>query len=200
MKQLWNERFSADKYVYGTSPNEFFKEQISKLAPGKLLLLGEGEGRNAVYAAKRGWTVDAVDWSENAREKALKLARSNNVMIDYQIADLDEIFFHFSAYDAVGLIFVHMDEELREAVHQKAIKTLKPGGRIILEAYEKDQLNKNSGGPKDIKLLYSLEDIVGDFKSLTYEVLSKETIQLNEGELHNGEASVIRLVGVKELL
>ncbi|MGQ9644743.1 MAG: SAM-dependent methyltransferase, partial [Ignavibacterium sp.] len=50
-KQYWNERFSSEDYIYGTEPNTFLKEQLENLKPGKALFLGEGEGRNAVYAA-----------------------------------------------------------------------------------------------------------------------------------------------------
>jgi SAM-dependent methyltransferase len=197
MKQLWNDRFNSEEYVYGTEPNSFFKEHISKIKPGRLLLLGEGEGRNGVFAAKNGWTVDAYDWSESAKIKALKLARNNNCMIDYKVQDLTNIILHFNMYDAVGLIFLHLDEELREAVHTKAINTLKPGGKIILESYAKEQIGFSSGGPKNPDLLYSLEDIVTDFNDINYELLSKEKVILNEGELHKGEAMVIRMVGVK---
>jgi SAM-dependent methyltransferase len=197
MKKQWNNRFNSEEYVYGIEPNEFFKEQISKITPGRLLLLGEGEGRNGVYAAKNGWTVDAYDWSESAKIKALKLARNNNCMIDYKIEDLTNLILHFNMYDAVGLIFLHLEEELREVVHAKVINTLKPGGKVILESYATEQLSYTSGGPKELELLYSLEDIVTDFNSLNYDLLSKEKVILNEGELHKGEAMVIRMVGVK---
>ena len=60
--KFWDERFAAEEYIYGTEPNKFFREQLDKLPPGKILLLGEGEGRNAVYAAKSGWLVHAVDY------------------------------------------------------------------------------------------------------------------------------------------
>src|ERR1039457_7358000 len=83
-KQNWDERFSSEEYVYGTDPNVFLKEQLAKLSPGRLLMLGEGEGRNAVYAAKMNWQVDAVDFSDQARLKALKLAAKDNVKINYR--------------------------------------------------------------------------------------------------------------------
>ena len=73
--ELWNERFSTNEYIYGTNPNKFFKEQIDKINPGRLLLLGEGEGRNSVYAATKGWIIDAVDFSQTAKDKALMLAK-----------------------------------------------------------------------------------------------------------------------------
>ncbi|MDP2303260.1 MAG: class I SAM-dependent methyltransferase [Ignavibacteria bacterium] len=197
MKQQWNDRFNSEEYVYGTEPNEFFKASISKIKPGRLLLLGEGEGRNGVYAAKNGWTVDAYDWSESAKIKALKLARANNCLIDYKVEDLVNIILHFNMYDAVGLIFLHLEEDLRESIHARVINTLKPGGKVILESYSKEQLNYSSGGPKSSELLYSLEDIVTDFNLLNYELLTKEKVILNEGELHKGEAMVIRMIGVK---
>lgn len=73
-----------------------------------------------------------------------------------------------------------------------------PGGKIILEAYDKDQLKYNSGGPKNPDLLYSLEEIYTDFNELGIIAFSKELIHLDESSLHQGEASVIRYVGIKE--
>ncbi len=98
--EFWNERFSTDKYIYGKNPNKFFKEQIDKLKPGRLLLLGEGEGRNSVYAAIKGWEVDAVDFSQTAKEKALKLAKKNNVNINYTISNLTDFIPRENCYDA----------------------------------------------------------------------------------------------------
>ena len=61
--EYWNQRYSNAKYVYGEEPNQFFATQLSALKAGSLILPCEGEGRNAVYAASLGWTVDAFDGS-----------------------------------------------------------------------------------------------------------------------------------------
>lgn len=197
MKELWNERFAKESYTYGKNPNLFFKQEIDKLKPGKLLLLGEGEGRNGVYAAKLGWDVDAVDWSEKGKEKAEKLANQFEVKINYIINDLSVHNPKANYYDAVGLIFLHMNPELREDIHRKVINSLKSGGVVILESYEKEQINNSSGGPKDLDLLYSLEEIFTDFSDLNIISFSKETIELNESPHHQGRAEVIRYVGLK---
>ena len=63
MKDFWNERYGAPEYAYGTEPNVFFKQELDGLKPGRLLLPAEGEGRNGVYAAEKGWSVSAYDWS-----------------------------------------------------------------------------------------------------------------------------------------
>ena len=75
MKAFWNENYGNKEYIYGTKPNVFFKEQLDKLKPGKILLPAEGEGRNAVYAASKGWSVTAFDISEIVHKKALQLAK-----------------------------------------------------------------------------------------------------------------------------
>lgn len=198
MKEFWNERYSTEEFVFGNDPNEFFKEQIDSLSAGKLLALGEGEGRNAVYAAKQGWDVHAVDWSESAQRKALAFAQSQNVLFKYTVTDLLDFFPERENYDAVALIYLHLETEAREIVHRRIIDALAPGGKIIIEAYEKEQLGRTSGGPQNIDLLYSLEDIVTDFIDLKFLHLSKEKIFLNEGNAHQGEAMVVRFVAGKE--
>jgi SAM-dependent methyltransferase len=197
MLKLWEERYSGEKFAYGKEPNKFFKAEIEKLIPGRLLMIGEGEGRNAVYAAKLGWNVDAIDYSEMARKKAMALAAENNILINYEINDLSLFEPKEDYYDAIGIIYIHLDEELRRKVHLKVIKSLKENGCVILEAFEKKQIKNSSGGPKNIDLLYSLEDIVSDFIDLEFIKLDKENVSLDEGDYHVGEADVVRFIGKK---
>lgn len=197
-KNLWDERYSAEEYIYGTEPNEFFKQQIYLMDAGKLLLPGEGEGRNAVYAALKGWLVDAVDFSYAAKEKALKLAELKSVHINYFVSDLNEFHYPENYYDAVGLFFVHLPSDIRKTVNEKIIASLKVGGKIILEAFNKLQINNNSGGPKDINLLYDEKDILESLKHLDILMIESTTTELNEGNFHKGKADVIRFVGKKK--
>jgi SAM-dependent methyltransferase len=197
MKDFWDNRYSVDDYIFGTEPNEFFKSEIDKLPCGKLLLIGEGEGRNAVYAAKLGWQVDAIDFSSTAKSKAFMLAEKNNVTINYSVMDFNDLKLTADNYNAVGIIYIHLEEELRKKVIEKVTKALNNDGSLILELFEKEQITRNSGGPKDLDLLYSLEDAVNDFINLDFHYLNKETITLNEGKGHQGEAVVIRFVGTK---
>jgi ubiquinone/menaquinone biosynthesis C-methylase UbiE len=196
-KSNWDERFSADDYVYGTDPNQFLKEQLDILKPRKLLMLAEGEGRNAVYAAKMGWQVDAVDFSDQARRKALKLAEKENVNINYAVCNLNDYLPEENHYDAIGIIFVHLDKPEIDKIFTYAQSALKKGGVIICEVFSQNQLGKSSGGPKDPALLYNSDEIASVFSGLETIILSESTIILDEGILHQGEASVIRYVGKK---
>jgi cyclopropane fatty-acyl-phospholipid synthase-like methyltransferase len=159
--------------------------------------LAEGEGRNGIYAATLGWEVDAVDFSQAAREKALKLASAKNTKIEYTVADLADFQPQVKVYDAVSMIFMHLNPGLSKIVHKRAVDSLKRGGKIILEVFHKEQLEKDSGGPQNSEMLYSIEQIKENFKGLKIEKLSKEVVQLYESKFHYGEAVVIRFVGVK---
>jgi len=196
-KDFWNNRYSEKEFAYGTDPNEFFKEQIDKIIPGRAIFLGEGEGRNAVYAAKLGWQVDAVDFSSSAKDKALKLAKENNVKINYAVSDLNDYDFKENDYDLVVMIFLHLPLELRTSIFSKSLLSLKQNGRLLIEAFSKEQINNISGGPRSIDLLYSENDILSLTNDLRIETMESKSIQLDEGEHHKGKADVIRFVGVK---
>ncbi len=143
MKNFWNERYSIKEFIYGEDPNIFFAEQLNKLKPGKIILPCDGEGRNGVYAASCGWDVAAFDSSEAGKEKAIQLATKKGVTISYEIEDAQEVEYAENSVDVVTFIFAHLPPEVRKHIHQKAITWLKPGGRIILEAFNPDQLKNN---------------------------------------------------------
>jgi 2-polyprenyl-3-methyl-5-hydroxy-6-metoxy-1,4-benzoquinol methylase len=195
MKDMWEERYAADEYAYGEEPNAFFKACLDRLpAAGRLLLPGEGEGRNAVYAARQGWKVDAFDFSAAGREKALRLAERYGVHIDYEVADYESARIEPGAYDAVALIFTHTHESIRRTVHRRLASALKPGGHLFLEAYTQEQIAYGTGGPPNAKLLYALEDLREDFSDLEIVELEKLETEIHEGRYHTGLASVVRLV------
>ena len=113
MKQFWDERYSSKAYAYGTEPNAFFKEKLSIIPPGKLLLPAEGEGRNAVFAAMQGWEVTAFDQSKEGKRKALLLAGEKGVKLDYLVGTLEDMAFEAESFDAIGLVYAHFPAELK---------------------------------------------------------------------------------------
>ena len=195
--EFWNARYSEEGFAYGQTPNEFFKEQIDKLPVGKILFPCEGEGRNAAYAAALGWEVQAFDISEVGKQKAIDLAASFNAKINYEICNVADANFEDNNLDAVVLIYSHLPETLRMELHGKIKNWLKPGGTVILEAYNPIQLNNNSGGPRDIQMLYSIETLMSDFHGIHFEILEEKQVELNEGKYHIGIADVVRFVGRK---
>ncbi|TVQ04618.1 MAG: class I SAM-dependent methyltransferase [Balneolaceae bacterium] len=197
MQEFWNQRYSLYDYGYGIKPNKFFKSQIDRLSPGKLLLPGEGEGRNAVYAAKRGWEVTAVDFSVKAQIKANRLAVDHNVEIQYIVDNLENAVIPEDTYNAAALIYVQLDSKLFETVMQKVLKSLKKGGTFFMECYSEKQLGRRSGGPKSLNRLYTIPQIQKLLDDLNITYLQEEEIMLQEGEFHQGKAMVIRGVAIR---
>lgn len=199
----WNERFSNAEFVYGELPNEYFREQLDKLPPGKILLPAEGEGRNGVYAAQTGWEVSAFDISIKGKLKALKLAEKNNVTLDYQVGELQTLGYVQNQFDTLALIFAHFPAAIKSGMHKALNEYLRPGGILIFEAFSKNHLQYNSnnetvGGPKELAMLFSKEELLADFTKYEIIELEEKVIELNEGPFHSGTGSVIRFVARKK--
>jgi SAM-dependent methyltransferase len=200
MSNFWNERYSEKEYIYGKDPNVFFEEQLSQLNPGTIILPCEGEGRNAVYAASLGWNVRAFDSSDAGKMKALQLALNKEVIINYVIDDAVTVTYPEDSADVVAFIYAHFPPSIRKQIHQKAIHWLKPGGKIIIEAFHPNQLQNNSGGPKELSMLYTEEMIKEDFEGSKIELLQTTQTILEEGKYHEGKADIIRFIAVKETI
>jgi SAM-dependent methyltransferase len=202
MSQAWDERYKDPEFAYGKEPNLFFKEWLPKFEPGSILMPADGEGRNGVFAAQIGWKVTSFDLSAEGKAKALQLAKENGVALEYIVGDFEQLQFEKESFDAIGLIYAHFPANMKPLFHQKLHECLKPGGIIILEAFSKNHLslvkqNPKVGGPKEIDMLYSKEEIVTGFKNYEILLLEEEEIQLHEGKYHNGTGAVIRFAGRK---
>lgn len=197
MKQFWNERYAEKEFAYGKEPNQFLKEYVHQLPLGKILFVAEGEGRNAVFAAQNGYEVVAFDYSESAKTKALTLAKEQNVQIDYVVSDVMDVSFEPESFDAIVFIFAHFPAVIRKQAHQKLVSFLKPGGKILFEAFEKNQLQFTSGGPKELAMLFSENEVKDEFSSINFNFLETAIITLEEGPFHQGKGAVIRFIGTK---
>jgi hypothetical protein len=196
MKEFWNERFASQSIDLAIEPNRFFKRFINTTRPGSILLPGEDDGRNAIYAASKGWEVDAFGSSETVRKEALQMAVEKNYQINYEILDLKK-FKAVKQYDAVGLFYVNLPERSRMVFHKEVCKSLKSSGILVLEAFAKDQLNYDTGGPKDASVLYDAPGICNDFQHLYLLYIREKETVINEGAFYQGKASVLRFVGQK---
>ncbi len=199
----WDERYSSNEFAFGEEPNEYLKEQIGKLPAGKILFPAEGEGRNAVYAAKLGWTVVAFDISTEGQKKARLLAEKNSVNIDYRVGLMETLGFKEGEFDAIALIYAHFPAAIKSQMHRQLDTCLRKGGIVIFEAFSKNHLayrakNERVGGPQDLDSLFSTDEIKADFGNYDIIELEEKIIELNEGPFHSGQGAVIRFVGRKK--
>ena len=155
--EMWDEKFSREGYFYGFEPNAFIASNADRLKPeGKVLCLGEGEGRNAVYLASKGFDVTALDASPIGMTKALAMARQKEVSFKTELLDLQQ-WEPAERYDAIVTSYLHLEEPLRTQAFTKAIQTLNPRGYFIGEFFPIKQTPLSSGGPKKPYPLHTLE-------------------------------------------
>lgn len=197
MDNPFNEKYQCDGFYYGTEPNEFLRENYHYLpAKGKILSLAEGEGRNAVFLATKGFEVTGVDASPYGLEKLKSLAASHSVKVHTVCTDLAEYEFETAAWDGIVLIFCHLPPPLRTIVYQRCVEALKPNGVLILEAYRPEQVAFQTGGPP-AELALTKEILEHDFGSLRWEMCESKEREVVEGRGHTGMGAVIQLIGVK---
>jgi len=199
MKEMWNNRYAAKEYAYGTEPNVFFKEVIDKQQKtGKILFAAEGEGRNAVYAATKLHDVTALDASDVGIAKTKSLAQEKCVHVKTICTDLND--FKFSEkYDVVMSSFMHLMEPLRSRLFKEMMNHLSEKGVFIGEFFSQKQFPRESGGPKNMDLLYTLDSFAAIFKEYEILLLEEIEIELDEGKHHSGTADVIRIFVVNRV-
>ncbi len=199
----WDKRFEGSDYVYGLEPNVYFEKTLKQQdKKGKLLLVAEGEGRNAVYATKQGWDVFAFDISTIGRDKALKLAEENKVSIHYDLGNFTEDFnYPDEFFDMIGFFYAHMPKDIRIQYFKELIKKLKPNGIVVMEAFcfQQKAIQKkynSTVGPKNDNLFYSKQEIENIFTNFKPIELEEKLIDLDAGR-HQGKGYVLQFIGQK---
>jgi SAM-dependent methyltransferase len=194
---MWDQRYSAEEYIYGKDPNEFLANAVSKIPKGKVLCIAEGEGRNAVFLAEHGYEVVAVDSSSVGLEKARNLAQERGVSIETIVCDLAHFDVDPESWDGVVSIFAHVPPPVRKTLHKKIVKGLRPGGVLILEAYRPDQLKYKTGGPPTADMMMTLQGLEEELTGLNFEYGVELDRDVVEGQFHTGKGAVVQIIGVK---
>ena len=196
---MWDERYSPDEYVYGKDPNQFLEENYNAIPKGKVLSLAEGEGRNAVFLAKQGYSVTAVDASQVGLSKAKKLAEENGVEIEFVRGDLFDFDLGENKWDGIVSIFFHLPSALRKELHKKVVAGLKPKGVFLLEAYTPDQLKYGTGGGNSADIMTSKDSLILELNDLKFTHLIELERNVVEGIYHTGLAAVVQAIALKEI-
>ncbi|WP_052263442.1 SAM-dependent methyltransferase [Geobacter pickeringii] len=190
----WDERYDTADFVYGREPNAFLAGVSDLLPPGDVLCLAEGEGRNAVFLAKRGHRVLAVDSSAVGLAKAARLAEESGVRIETVTADLADFAIEPGRWDAIVSIFCHLPPAMRRALHRQVVQGLRPGGIFVLEAYTPAQLALRTGGPPTEELMMTLAGLREELAGLEFLQGREVERDVVEGRLHTGRGAVVQIV------
>ncbi len=189
---MWDEKYSKQHYIYGTEPNGFLKNNYQTIPQGPVLCLAEGEGRNAVFLAQKGYNVVAIDSSIVGLKKAEKLAKSKQVEIELIHGDLETFDLGRDQWHGIVSIFCHVPQSIRTLLHESIQKALKVNGVFLLEAYTPEQLSLKTGGPPTKELMMSKELLTKELKGMTFEHLSELERSVIEGTHHFGTGAVVQ--------
>jgi SAM-dependent methyltransferase len=195
---MWHQRFGDKEYYYGKAPNDFLKEAAKHIPESSTVVsLGEGEGRNAVFLAEQGHQVTAVDIALSGIEKTQALAKERGVEVTTVHADLTDYSLESGAWGAAINIFCHMHKSERPAFYQMIKQGLKSGGVVIFECYTTKQPAYKTGGPGNIDLLYTLEELKESFADMEILHLAEVEREIYEGQGHSGLSSVVQMIARK---
>lgn len=196
-QDLWNQKFSRDGYLYGKEPNSFIASCYNNFKKSnRVLCVGEGEGRNAIFLAKKGYDVAAIDASDIGLEKLNAFAKEEGVNVQTRCIDLND-WIPTKKYGAVIASYLHLPSAQKTDIFSKIEAAIKYQGFFVIEVFSKNQLNYSSGGPKDEDLLYTVDDFKEALKHSVIHKLEEVEVDLDEGKGHQGKASVIRVIAQK---
>ncbi len=197
-QEMWNKRFSTPDYVFGEEPNAFMVSQAALLGKGHALALADGEGRNSVWLAKQGFTVDAFDFSAPAIVKARALAEKHQANVNFTCSDWQSFDWPTAHYDLVaGIFFQFATPDERSELFQKIKDCLKPGGVLVIQGYGKNQLTYKTGGPDKIEHLYDEDLLRQAFAGFEVQVCETYETSITEGAGHSGMSALVGFVARK---
>jgi SAM-dependent methyltransferase len=200
-QDFWSDKYRAvgESYLFGTAPNRFLAAQAGLLRAGqRALSVADGEGRNAVWLAEQGLDVTATELSPVALDKAEALAAARGVRVDFALADALNWTYPDEAFDLVVAIFIQFaapDERTR--LFENLKRTLRPGGRIVLQGYTPKQLDYRTGGPSAVDNLYTAAMLRETFGDFDIERLDEYEDVLDEGSAHRGQSALVGMVARK---
>lgn len=196
---MWDEEFNCSEYVYGTEANDFLKSHINALPKGRILCLAEGEGRNAVFLAKQGYQVTAVDYSQVGLDKAQALAKKNNVQIECICESLETYDLGEKEWDGIVSIACHFPSAIRQPLYKKVMRGLKNGGVFLIEGYTPDQLKYKTGGPSLADMMTHKETLIEELPDLTFSYLNEFIRDVQEGINHAGTSAVVQGIASRKV-
>ena len=192
----WDERYSIDEYLFGKEPAQaLLKNEEHLVSGGTTLVIADGEGRNSVYLAKKGFKVTATDNSIVANRKAKSLAVIENVQVDYRLEDFFDINWSEKNYDnVIGICFQFVPHHLIDNVLMDLRSATKKGGTLLIHGYTPTQLKYGTGGPKDKSLMYTKNTFTNLFHESEIFKLEEYEAIINEGVGHSGLSAMIDFI------
>ena len=171
-KAFWDSKYSSDEYIYTKDVNRFVKESLSDLAPGKMIDLAGGEGRNTVYFAERGWQAENIDLSSVGLEKCERLAAEKNVSDLVFTTNASALNFEskLAPVDLGVCAYLQITQAQLTIAITRVVENIKPGGVFFGVWHALENLKDGFGGPQNPGVLPSESSMMSLLSSLPLEI------------------------------
>ncbi|MFY9304424.1 MAG: class I SAM-dependent methyltransferase [Rhodoluna sp.] len=171
-KAFWDDKYSATEYVYTKDVNRFVKESCSDLAPGKMIDLAGGEGRNTVFFAEKGWQAENVDMSSVGLEKCVALAKERGVsdrVVTTNASALDFVS-KLAPVDLGVCAYLQIPSQDLDVAIGRLVDNIKLGGVFFGVWHALENLEEGFGGPQNPELLPTTESMTTLLSKLPLEI------------------------------
>ena len=185
-KAFWNDKYSVPEYVYTKEANRFVKEHLGDLAPGKMIDIAGGEGRNTVFFANLGWQAENIDISSVGLEKCRLLAVENGVSDKVFLTESSALDFEskLAPVDLGVIAYLQIPGAELETAVARLVEKIKPGGVFFGVWHALENLKDGFGGPQNPDVLPSVESMSKLLASLPLEV---EFVTNRDGQVQTKE-------------
>ena len=176
----WDARYAADPALWGEQPNQFVRARVAGADPGRAVDLGCGNGRNAVWLARRGWQVDAVDISAVGIEQAQQRSEQAGVQVTWEVGDA-LTWEPASPLDLVLVVYLHMEMPDLIGVLTRAASWLTPGGRLLYVGHSRTNIDRGVGGPSNPDVLAEIAELAEAARGLRVLALQHQLRDTDAG-------------------
>lgn len=177
-ESFWDERYrqhGAHSSVWSGQPNAQLVAEAAELVPGSALDVGAGEGADAVWLARHGWRVTAVDISSVALARAASAVRGDPATaarITWKHQDLTAAPPPAGTFDLVSAQYLHLPPAQRDGVYGQLAASVAPGGTLLIVGHHPSDLETSVRRPSVPGLLFTAEQVAAQLDLIDWEILT----------------------------
>lgn len=135
----WDARYGErDGAMWSGRPNGRLVTEVAGLTPGRALDVGCGEGADAIWLARSGWTVTAIDISDVAVSRARAAAELAGVAVEWVCGDALRTPFAAGSFDLVSMQYPALPKAAGEAAVRALLAAVRPGGLLLAVYHDLD--------------------------------------------------------------
>jgi SAM-dependent methyltransferase len=163
----WDERYGEKAALGSGRPNGRLVAEVGDLAPGNALDVGCGEGADAIWLARNGWTVTALDISRVALGRAQDAADLAGANVEWICGDALQVVLPTGSFDLLSMQYPALAKAAGEAAVRVLLGTVRPGGLLLavyhdLDDEHREQMKSRGVDPADYVLADDLRQMLGD--------------------------------------